>query len=82
MKNIIIKTSFFTVAIIFLTGCGMKDCRCYSTNKVMENDSLIMVSVDTVANHTKGLCEDFNKEEVSSLDSMRIVEHRLICEQE
>ena len=78
MKRII---SLFTllVCVIGLSSCGMKECKCYSTNVITQNDSIIQNETDTVNNYTRGNCEEFNKDEVLNMDSVTTVHHSIIC---
>jgi hypothetical protein len=75
-----------TLGVIFglllLNSCGMKECKCVSANKVVQNDSIIQTDlVDTVYNNTRGKCEDFNKTETLSMDTGVVVYHTLFCEE-
>lgn len=73
--------AFFSliICIAAFSSCGMKECRCYSTNRVTQNDSIIENITDTVPNFTRGNCEDFNKEETLSIDSVTFIHHTLTC---
>lgn len=78
MKKII---SLFTLLAcgIGFSSCGMKECKCYSTNVITQNDSIIQNETDTVNNFTRGDCEEFNKDEVLNMDSVTTVHHSIIC---
>ncbi len=65
--------------MICFASCGMKECRCYSTNVLTQNDSIINNSTDTVSNFTRNNCEDFNKDETLQMDSVTTVHHSIIC---
>lgn len=65
--------------MICFASCGMKECRCYSTNVLTQNDSIINNSTDTVSNFTRNNCEDFNKDEILQMDSVTTVHHSIIC---
>ena len=43
-----------TAAVLCFTSCGMKECKCVSTNQITKNDSLIEFRTDTVSNFTRG----------------------------
>ena len=65
--------------MICFASCGMKECRCYSTNVLTQDDSIINNSTDTVSNFTRNNCEDFNKDETLQMDSVTTVHHSIIC---
>lgn len=67
--------------ILCISGCSMKECKCLSSNQVMQNDSLIRIEVDTVKNVTRNSCEDFNVDEVMTMDSTITIHHVLICQE-
>lgn len=73
-----------TLGVIFglllLNGCGMKECKCVSTNTITQNDT-IDYRVDTVFNYTRGDCKDFEKNETLKMDSITFVTHIMICQQ-
>jgi hypothetical protein len=74
-----------TACILGLTSCGMKECKCYSTNVITQTnpvtqvDSIIQNATDTVNNFTRGICEEFNKDETFQMDSNTTVHHSIIC---
>ncbi len=68
--------------ILSLSSCNMKDCKCYSTNQVTQNDSIVRFEVDTVENATRGNCADFNVDEVMNMDSGIVIHHILLCEED
>ena len=68
--------------IISFSSCNMKDCKCYSTNQVTQNDSIVRIEVDTVNNVTRNNCEDFNVDEVMNMDSSIVVHHILVFEED
>lgn len=68
-------------AILCMVGCSMKECKCLSSNQVVQNDSIVSFEVDTVNNSTRGNCEDFNVDEVLTMDSNTTVYHILICQE-
>ena len=95
-----------TLGVIFglllLNSCGMKECKCVSTNKIVQNDSIIRTDrvdtvnnntllniiinlnfivnrVDTVYNNTRGKCEDFNINQVLTMDTGVVVYHTMTC---
>ncbi|MBR3559618.1 MAG: hypothetical protein IKN78_12210 [Bacteroidales bacterium] len=78
MKKIFTLFGLISVMICF-ASCGMKECRCYSTNVLTQNDSIINNSTDTVSNFTRNNCEDFNKDETLQMDSVTTVHHSIIC---
>jgi hypothetical protein len=67
--------------IIGFSSCGMKNCKCYSTN-VITRDTIIQNETDTVNNSTRGSCEEFNKDETMILDSVTNVHHIIFCEED
>ena len=67
-------------AVLCITACGMKECKCVSTNKITQNDSVISFTTDTVSNNTRGNCEDFNVDEILNMDTNIIIHHILLCE--
>lgn len=78
----IIKSITFLACVLGLASCGMKECYCFSTNVITQNDSLIQNTTDWVENFTRGDCEDFNREnEVLQMDSVTFVKHSVICSQ-
>lgn len=73
-----------TLGVIFglllLNSCGMRECKCVSTNKIVQNDSIIRTDrVDTVYNNTRGKCEDFNINQVLTMDTGVVVYHTMTC---
>ena len=74
-----------TACILGLNSCGMKECRCYSTNVIIQTDpvtqidSIIQNATDTVNNFTRTTCEEFNKDETYRMDSNTIVHHSIFC---
>ena len=68
--------------ILSLSSCKMKDCKCYSTNQVTQNDSIVRIEVDTVNNVTRNNCADFNVDEVMNMDSGIVIHHILVCEED
>ena len=78
MRNIITSLTLLACVLGF-ASCGMKECECYSTNVITQNDSIIQDMTDTVDNFTRGDCEDFNKGEVLQMDSVTFVHHSIIC---
>jgi hypothetical protein len=73
-----------TLGVIFglllLNSCGMKECKCVSTNTIVQNDSIIRTDrVDTVYNNTRGKCEDFNINQVLTMDTGVVVYHTMTC---
>lgn len=68
--------------ILCLFSCSMKDCTCYSSNQVMQNDSIVQIAVDTVKNVTRNSCEDFNVDEVMTMDSNITIHHILVCQED
>jgi hypothetical protein len=73
-----------TLGVIFglllLNSCGMKECKCVSTNKIVQNDSIIRTDrVDSVYNNTRGKCEDFNINQVLTMDTGVVVYHTMTC---
>ncbi len=78
MKKIFTLFGLISVMICF-ASCGMKECRCYSTNVLTQDDSIINNSTDTVSNFTRNNCEDFNKDETLQMDSVTTVHHSIIC---
>ena len=73
-----------TLGVIFglllLNSCGMKECKCVSTNKIVQNDSIIRTDrLDTVYNNTRGKCEDFNINQVLTMDTGVVVYHTMTC---
>ena len=79
-KTIAILGLFLCMAGFY--SCGMKECRCYTTNVIIQSDTLVKNETDTVSNFTRGECEDFNKEEVLTMDSTTFVHHSIICMEE
>lgn len=81
MKQLICIVSVF-FGLLLLNGCGMKECKCVSTNKIVQNDSITKTDrEDTVYNNTHGKCEDFNTtSQTFSIDSDVVVYHTLLCE--
>jgi hypothetical protein len=78
MKKII--SLFILLAcVIGFSSCKMKECECYSTNEVIQIDSVIKYEIDTVENFTRGNCEEFNKDEVIIMDSITKVHHSILC---
>lgn len=78
MKKIVCFITFAT-CLLGLSSCGMKECKCYSTNVITQNDSIIQDATDTVSNFTHGTCEEFNKDEIFQMDSNTTVHHSIIC---
>ena len=78
MKRIISLLTLLAFVIGF-SSCGMKECKCYSTNVITQNDSIIQNETDTVNNFTRGNCEEFNKDEVLTMDSVTTVHHSIFC---
>lgn len=70
-------------ALLLLNSCGMKECKCVSSNEVTDNGVVVGYSVDTVYNSTRDNCSSFNTDEVMQMDSAatRIVHHILVCEE-
>lgn len=68
--------------ILSLSSCNMKDCNCYSSNQVTQNDSVVRIEVDTVRNSTRNSCGDFNVDEVMNMDSGIVIHHIMVCEEE
>lgn len=74
-----------TACLLGLASCGMKECRCYSTNVITQPnpitqiDSTIKDETDTVSNFTRNTCEEFNKDETFQMDSNTTVHHTIIC---
>ena len=67
--------------IACLASCSMKECQCYSTNVFTRNDSIVQAATNTVKNFTRNECEEFNKEEVLTMDSNLVIHHTLYCEE-
>ena len=65
--------------ILCLSSCSMKECKCISTNVVIQNDSIVSTEVDTVHNSTRGECEDFNIDEVENMETNIFIHHILEC---
>lgn len=84
MKKTICLVSL-TACILGMSSCGMKECKCYSTNvitqtnPVTQTDSIIQNVTDTVSDFTRGTCEEFNKDEIFHMDSNTTVYHSIIC---
>lgn len=70
-----------TAAVLCFTACGMKECKCISSNRITQNDSLISFMTDTVSNQTRGNCEDFNVDETMEMDTNIVIHHILLCEE-
>ncbi len=70
-----------TAAVLCFTSCGMKECKCVSTNQITKNDSLIEFRTDTVSNFTRGNCDEFNVDETMQMDTNIIIHHILLCEE-
>lgn len=74
-----------TACLLGLASCGMKECRCYSTNLITQTtpvthiDSIIQNTTDTVSDYTRGTCEEFNTDEYFQMDSNITVHHTVIC---
>ena len=68
--------------ILSLSSCNMKDCKCYSSNQVIQNDTVVRIEVDTVRNSTRTSCEDFNVDEVMTMDSTITIHHIMTCQEE
>ncbi len=67
-------------SLLLLNGCGMKECKCVSTNKIVQNDSIIITDrVDTVYNNTRDKCEAFNMMDTLSMDTSIVIYHILSC---
>ena len=66
---------------MLLNSCGMKECKCVSSNEVFQNDSLINYTVDTVINNTRDDCSLFDKNETLFMDTNIYVHHILICQE-
>jgi hypothetical protein len=69
----------FISAVISFASCGMKECRCISANVVMQGDSLINNETDSVSNFTRGVCDEFNKDETHTMDTNITVHHTVLC---
>ncbi len=78
MKKIICSLAFLAAVLCF-SSCGMKECKCYSTNVITQNDSIIQDATDTVDNYTRTSCNEFNKDEVYNMDSVTTVYHSIFC---
>lgn len=65
--------------IICMASCKMKECKCYSTNVLTQNDSIVQTATDTVNDFTRGECEDFNEEESLTMDSNTVIHHTIFC---
>lgn len=73
----------FLVGLLSLTGCGMKECKCLTSDKLYQNDVLDARTdtVFTVYNYTKSDCEQFNEDEKIVMDSATYILHKVICEE-
>lgn len=80
MKKIVCISSIL-LGILLLNSCGMKECKCVSSNEVFQNDSLINYTVDTVINNTRDDCSLFDKNETLFMDTNIYVHHILICQE-
>jgi len=78
MKEIICSLALLA-GIICFSSCRMKECKCYSTNVIIQNDSIIQNATDTVNNFTRNTCEEFNKDETLRMDSVTFVHHIILC---
>ena len=69
--------------ILSLTSCGTKECKCLTSDKLYQNDSLDARTdtVFTVYNYTKSDCEQFNEDEKVVMDSVTYIHHKVICEE-
>lgn len=81
MKKLVCTLSVI-FGILLLNSCGMKECKCVSSNQVFQNDSIINYSVDTVFNNTRGDCGVFDKDEILNMDTNIFVHHILICQED
>lgn len=74
-----------TACLLGLASCGMKECRCYSTNVITQTDPITQIDstikdeTDTVNNFTRNTCEEFNKDETYQMDSNTVVHHTIYC---
>ena len=68
--------------LLFLNGCGMKECKCLNSNRCIHNDSIDPKSdtVFTVYNYTRSNCEQFNMEDTIRLDSVTYIYHSIHCQ--
>lgn len=73
----------FAITTLLLTSCSTKECKCVDTNLTLINDSIDQHNsrVDTVYNDTRSDCEQFNKDVMYELDSIRKLHHKIICEE-
>ena len=83
MKKII-GSFIFLACLLGLSSCGMKECKCYSTNLITQNDSVVQNKIDTVSNFTRNTCEEFNNDSTYVMDEANhiIVQHSIRCEEE
>ena len=80
MKKVI---SFLTLIsfILCFSSCGMKDCKCLSSNTITQNDSLINQETYEVSNSTRNSCEEFNADSTYVMDEANhiVVHHTIVC---
>lgn len=74
---------FVLAGIFSLTGCGMKECECLSSDFVYQNYILDprSDSIFTVLNYTKSDCDQFNKDEIIKIDSVTYIHHSVLCKE-
>lgn len=82
MKKLVCALSIIA-GLLSLNSCSMKECNCYSTNEIIQSDTLVRYTVDTVFNYTRGDCEMFNKidEPCYMEDSTIVIYHTLTCQE-
>jgi len=80
MKNLLFNLLILT-GLLALTGCSMKECKCFSSNQAVQNDSIVRITYDSVYNYTRENCEQFNKDEIIEVDSLTTIHHTLLCEE-
>jgi hypothetical protein len=81
MKKLVVCIVGIMAALLLLNGCGMKECKCLSSNQVSQNDSIIKYTVDTVYNNTRGDCGIFDKDEIFHMDTNIQVHHIITCQE-
>ncbi len=68
------------IAVIAFASCGMKECKCFSTNVIKQADTLVSNITDTVSNFTRGDCQEFEKSETYTMDTNIVIYHTVVCE--
>ena len=81
MRKLFFSLLIFT-GLLFLTGCGMKECKCYVSDKCYFPNGSIEGRSDTVYivyNYTRSNCMQFTDFDTIKLDSTSYILHTVLC---